>query len=44
MDEEKRVTLRLPAELHEALKSAAEKDRRSINAEIVYLLERSLES
>jgi hypothetical protein len=37
-----RFTLRLPAELHARLKKAAERDRRSIHAEILWLLEGAL--
>jgi hypothetical protein len=39
MDEGKRLTLRLPAALHARIAEQAERDRRSLNAEIVYLLE-----
>ncbi|MFC7260066.1 MULTISPECIES: Arc family DNA-binding protein [Streptomyces] len=39
MDEEKRITVRLPAELHERLAAQAKRDRRSVNGEIVHLLE-----
>ncbi|WP_089100025.1 Arc family DNA-binding protein [Streptomyces hyaluromycini] len=39
MDEEKRITLRLPADLHEWLVSEAKSARRSLNSEIVYRLE-----
>jgi predicted HicB family RNase H-like nuclease len=39
MDEEKRITLRLPAELHEWLTTQAKSARRSLNSEIVYRLE-----
>lgn len=39
MDEEKRVTLRLPADLHERLAARARADRRSLNSEILHLLE-----
>ncbi len=35
-------SLRLPGELHARLKAAAERDRRSIHAEMLYLLERGL--
>jgi hypothetical protein len=35
------INLRLPRELHERLKELAESDRRSLNAEIVYLLEQT---
>lgn len=39
----KQVSLRLPGELHEQLKLAAESDRRSLHAEILRRLERTLE-
>ncbi|MET8812221.1 toxin-antitoxin system HicB family antitoxin [Streptomyces sp. NPDC004549] len=39
MDEEKRITLRLPADLHERLVAQAKLARRSLNSEIVYRLE-----
>jgi predicted HicB family RNase H-like nuclease len=42
MDEEKRITLRLPADLHERLVEQARTDRRSLNSEIVHLLEAAL--
>ena len=42
MDDEKRITVRLPVELHERLAAQAKRDRRSINGEIVHLLEVTL--
>nr|WP_267893648.1 toxin-antitoxin system HicB family antitoxin [Streptomyces sp. H-KF8] len=39
MDEEKRITLRLPADLHVWLAAQAKSARRSLNSEIVYRLE-----
>jgi predicted HicB family RNase H-like nuclease len=42
MDEEKRITVRLPAELHERLAVQAKRERRSVNGEIVHLLEVAL--
>ncbi|WP_406307950.1 toxin-antitoxin system HicB family antitoxin [Streptomyces griseoaurantiacus] len=39
MAEEKRITLRLPADLHEWLVAQAKSARRSLNSEIVYRLE-----
>lgn len=39
---EKRITLRLPEEIHEQVAQAAKDDRRSLNAEIVRLLEEAL--
>ena len=37
----KQLQVRLPDELHTALKTLAEQDRRSLNAEIVVLLEQA---
>ncbi|WP_326796243.1 Arc family DNA-binding protein [Streptomyces sp. NBC_01808] len=37
--EERRITLRLPADLHEWLAAQAKSARRSLNSEIVYRLE-----
>jgi hypothetical protein len=42
VDEEKRITVRLPVELHERLAAQAKRDRRSVNSEIVHLLEVTL--
>jgi predicted HicB family RNase H-like nuclease len=39
MEPEKRISLRLPADLHERLVERARTDRRSLNSEIVHLLE-----
>lgn len=39
MDDEKRITLRLPLGLHERVAERARVERRSLNSEIVYLLE-----
>jgi predicted HicB family RNase H-like nuclease len=39
MDEETKITLRLPAELHRWLTAQAKSARRSLNSEIVYRLE-----
>jgi hypothetical protein len=36
-------TMRLPRSLHGALKELAETDRRSLHAEMIYLLEQALE-
>jgi hypothetical protein len=38
-----RVTLRIPEDLHERIAAQARKDRRSINSEILHLLERGLD-
>ncbi len=40
MPEIVRLVLRLPEEIHEGVKALAEMDRRSLNGEIVYILER----
>lgn len=39
MNEETKITLRLPAELHRWLTEQAKSARRSLNSEIVYRLE-----
>ncbi|MFC1406948.1 MULTISPECIES: Arc family DNA-binding protein [Streptacidiphilus] len=39
MDDEKRITLRLPQDLHEWLAAQAKAARRSLNSEIVHRLE-----
>jgi predicted HicB family RNase H-like nuclease len=39
MDREKRITLRLPEDLHEWLAAQAKSARRSLNSEIVHRLE-----
>ncbi|MFF9489776.1 Arc family DNA-binding protein [Streptomyces sp. NPDC014676] len=42
MEDEKRISLRLPTELHARLAEKARTDRRSLNSEIVHLLEAAL--
>lgn len=42
MGEEKRITVRLPAELHERLAAQAKLEHRSVNGEILHLLEVAL--
>lgn len=42
MSDEVKTQLRLPPELHAVIKTLAEKDRRSLNAEIVVLLEQAI--
>lgn len=39
-----RITLRLPEDVHARVVTQAEADRRSLNSEIVYLIEGGLES
>ncbi|MEU7488400.1 Arc family DNA-binding protein [Streptomyces sp. NPDC042319] len=39
MDHEVRITLRLPADLHEWLVAQAKRGRRSLNSEIIHRLE-----
>jgi hypothetical protein len=43
MDETTRFTLRVPDPLLERLRAAAERDRRSVHAEILYMLETALD-
>ncbi len=38
-DDDKRITLRLPVELHSLLKKIARQERRSVNAQIIVILE-----
>jgi hypothetical protein len=38
MESETRLTLRLPTDLHDALKELARRESRSVNGQIVYLL------
>ncbi|MEV5007885.1 MULTISPECIES: Arc family DNA-binding protein [unclassified Streptomyces] len=42
MTDEKRISLRLPTDLHARLVEQARSDRRSLNSEIVHLLEVAL--
>ncbi len=42
--EEKRITLRLPADVHTAVSEMADTDLRSVNAEIVILLREAIEA
>jgi predicted HicB family RNase H-like nuclease len=41
MEHEVRLTVRLPAELHRRVVELARRDRRSLNGELVWLLERA---
>ncbi|NBM15225.1 Arc family DNA-binding protein [Streptomyces sp. GC420] len=41
-DEEVRMTLRLPRELRDRLRAHAQRERRSLNSELVYMLEAAL--
>lgn len=38
----KNVNVRFPDDLHAQIKQAAERDKRSLNAEILWLIERAL--
>jgi len=38
----KNINVRFPEDLHEQIRQAAERDRRSVNAEILWLIERGL--
>ncbi len=38
----KLLSLRIPDELHEAIKALSEKEKRSLNSEILYILEEHL--
>lgn len=42
--EEKKLTIRVPEELHQLLVDAAKQDSRSLNAEIIVLLRAALSS
>jgi hypothetical protein len=44
MEDEKKITIRIPNDLHERLVKVAEKDVRSLNSEIVVLLREALEN
>jgi hypothetical protein len=39
----KSISVRIPDDLHARVKTASESDRRSLNAEILWLIERGLE-
>ncbi len=41
MEDEVKLTLRLPAALHQQIVALARRDRRSLNGELVFLLERA---
>ncbi len=43
MSDEKKITIRIPADLHEKLVRLAEQDTRSLNGEIVALLREATE-
>ncbi len=42
MDNEKKITIRIPADLHQELVEASEQDNRSLNGEIITLLKEAL--
>ena len=44
MAEDIRTNLRIPAEVYERVKESAERDRRSINAQMVVLLQEALDA
>lgn len=44
MDNEKKITIRISVELHQALVEASEQDNRSLNGEIITLLKAALEA
>lgn len=44
MDEEVRITLRLPASLRDLVSKSAEESGRSLNSQLVYLIQKSLVS
>lgn len=44
MNDEKKITIRIPPELHEQLVKAAEQDTRSLNGEIIALLRAAIAS
>ena len=41
---DKTVTIRMPADVHEAMSKLAERERRSLNGQIVYVLELALDN
>lgn len=43
MSKEKKLTIRIPEELHEKLTHLAQKDTRSLNAELIVLLKEAVE-
>lgn len=43
MDTDKKITVRMPADLHERLVELADADTRSLNAEILVLLREAIE-
>lgn len=44
MKDEKKLTIRIPVELHEQLVKLAEQDTRSLNGEIIALLQKAIAS
>lgn len=44
MDAEKKITIRIPDDLHQRLVETAKSDTRSLNAEIIVLLKEALEA
>ena len=44
MDNEKKITIRIPADLHQELVEVSEQDNRSLNGEIITLLKEAIET
>ena len=44
MDNEKKITIRMPAELHQVVVEISEKDNRSLNGEIITLLQEAIDA
>lgn len=38
----KPITLRIPVELHDKIRELADKEKRSVNSQVIYLLEKAL--
>lgn len=44
MLDRERITLRIPLDLYERVRQAAEKERRSINEQIIWMLEQQIKT
>lgn len=44
MDNEKKITIRIPADLHQELVEVSEQDNRSLNGEIITLLKDAIDA